>query len=115
MPPILLACNNVINQIQRVTQTFEKEQTASEAQLRYESHVTALAHERLSEHPHLQAEAIAKHYVAHATTALQLLKLVECRRYSGSYPELDRCIQMLVDEIKTNHRHDFGIELEWPK
>lgn len=82
--------------------------------IRYEMELTALARVRLSQHPHLQAEAIAKHYTAHATIALQLLKMLECRRHIGCYPELDRSIQMLVDEIKTNHRHDFGIELEWP-
>lgn len=72
-----------------------------------------MAFQRLEEHEHHQAEAIAKHYAAHATIALQILKMVECRKYTGGHPELDRSIQMLVDEIKNNHWHDFGIELEW--
>lgn len=81
---------------------------------RYETALTEMARGRLTQHPHLQAEAIARHYTAHATLALQLLKMVECRRHSETWPELERSIQMLVDEIKTNHRHDLGIELEWP-
>lgn len=81
---------------------------------RYEMALTDMARERLSLHPHLQAEAIARHYTAHATIALQLLKMLECRRHTETWPELERSIQMLTDEIKTNHRHDFGIELEWP-
>ena len=81
---------------------------------RYEMALTDMARGRLTQHPHLQAEAIAKHYTAHATIALQLLKMLECRNHTETWPELERSIQMLVDEIKTNHRHDFGIELEWP-
>jgi hypothetical protein len=81
---------------------------------RYEMALTDMARGRLTQHPHLQAEAIARHYTAHATIALQLLKMLECRRHTETWPELERSIQMLVDEIKTNHRHDFGIALEWP-
>lgn len=73
-----------------------------------------MARRRLEQHPHLQAEAIARHYTAHATIALGLLKMLECRRHNETLPELERSIQMLVDEIKTNHRRDLGIELEWP-
>jgi len=81
---------------------------------RYKQELGNMARRRLLTYPDCQAEAIAKHYAAHATIALQILKMLECRRHAGGYPELDRSIQMLVDEIKNNHWHDFGIELEWP-
>ena len=80
---------------------------------RYKQELGNMARHRLLMYPDCQAEAIAKHYAAHATIALQILKMLECRQHIGGYDELDRSIQMLVDEIKNNHWHDFGIELEW--
>lgn len=86
----------------------------SATSIRYEQAVMAIAHERLRRFPEHQAEAIAKHYAAHATTAMQILKMIEARRGTwDATPNLDQAIQMLVEQIKTNHRHDFGIELEW--
>lgn len=61
-----------------------------------------------------QAEAIARHYVAHATIAAQLLNTIEAsRQFKSPMPELDRFISYMVNTIKANHAKDFGIELEW--
>lgn len=81
---------------------------------RYKQEAGNLARYRLLTYPNHQAETIARHYVAHATMALQLLKMVETRQHNN-FPELDSRIQILVDVIKNNHWHDFGIELEWPR
>jgi hypothetical protein len=88
---------------------------ASAMSVRYEMQAMALAHERLRRFPEQQAEAIGKHYAAHATLALNLLELVRARRGSDDPTNLDAAIAHCVDQIKRNHRHDFGIELEWPE
>lgn len=82
---------------------------------RYEQHLSALAYDRLSKFPEQQAETIARHYTAHATLALNLLELIRARRYSDNPKDLDAGIAYHLEQIKRNHRHDFGIELEWPK
>lgn len=82
--------------------------------VRYERAVTALAYERLRRSSEQQAEAIARHYTAHATLALTLLDLLESRKHSHDTTALDATIEICVAQIKRNHRHDFGIELEWP-
>lgn len=77
-----------------------------------------LAFDMLCNHPHLQAGRIADHYMAHAETARQLHALIEAKRNlqsSKPTPSHDAAIQYIVDTIKTNHRCDLGIELEWPK
>jgi hypothetical protein len=74
----------------------------------------ALAYERMLKCPEAQAEVIAKHYVAHATLALNLLELTRSRRCSDNPQQLDAAIAWHVEEIRRNHRRDFGIELEWP-
>jgi hypothetical protein len=80
---------------------------------RYKQELGNIARQRLLKYPDCQAEAIAKHYIAHATVALQILKMLECCQ-SGAYPEIADSVQMLVSVIKNNHWQDFGIELEWP-
>ena len=74
-----------------------------------------MARRRLLTYPDQQAEAIAKHYAAHATIALQILKMVELRRQAGAYLDHDLIILRLVEVIKKNHWHDFGIELKWSR
>ena len=89
-------------------------QTASS--IRYDSMVAERAYESMRYgSPEYQAEVIAKHYASHATLALQLLELLKARRYGGATENLDSAIAWTVDQIKRNHRHSFGIELEWPK
>lgn len=65
-----------------------------------------------------QAEAIARHYVAHAQIALQALRLIELRQqyeqHLGRNP-LNSTISRLIETIKSNHARDLGIELEWPR
>ncbi len=74
----------------------------------------ALAYERLKRLPEMQAEIIAKHYAAHATLALTLLKLIQARRYSDNPSVFNSEIAYCMNQIKRNHQYDFGIELEWP-
>ena len=81
---------------------------------RCEMESMARAYERLHRFPEQQAEAIGKHYAAHATLALNLLELLRARRYSDDPTNFDAAIAHCVDQIKRNHRYDFGIELEWP-
>jgi hypothetical protein len=88
--------------------------TCSATATRYEMAAMALAYERMMKCPECQPEAIAKHYAAHATLALNLIELCKDRRYSDNPQELDAAIAHCVEQIKRNHRHDFGIELEWP-
>lgn len=84
---------------------------------RYKQELGNLARHRLAICPDYQAEAIARHYASHATLALELLKPVELRRQSavfhGDDNSLNHTIEMLVGQIKNNHWHDFGIELDW--
>lgn len=63
--------------------------------------------------PEREAETIAKHYVAHALLAQQILKLVEMGKQGPQTEELNLLIKRLVRDIKQNHLHDFGIPLEW--
>lgn len=65
--------------------------------------------------PDQQAEAIARHYAAHAMLAKDTLDMIAIkRRYDHQTPDLDMAIQTQIDAIKANHLKDFGIELEWP-
>jgi hypothetical protein len=83
--------------------------------IRHEQADRAIAYETLRRFPEHQAEAIAKHYVAHAMVALQILKIIEVQRGAlDTNPNIDQVIQLLVNQIKANHRHDLGIALEWP-
>lgn len=82
----------------------------SASQINYEQMQMDLAYNMLAEHPYQQAERIAKHYVAHATIALQILELL---KHKGESKDIELCAERLVNEIKRNHRHDFGIDLEW--
>ncbi len=68
----------------------------------------------LGEHPEIQAEIIARHYASLATVALNLLQLIEARRYLENAVEMDKCIEFFVEQIKTHHWQDLGIKLEWP-
>lgn len=72
---------------------------------------------RMSRIPKLaQAEAIARHYLAHAMTAGEILKMVEmCSRdrFSDQNPDALDLLDMMVSSIKQDHLHDFGIPLEW--
>jgi hypothetical protein len=63
--------------------------------------------------PVYQAERIAKHYVAHAVVARQILELVEMCRFRDESPATKDLIAMLVEQIKNNHAHELGIELKW--
>ena len=46
-------------------------------------------------------------------TSLEILKMIEVVRSTEGYPEINRSIVMLADEIKKNFRYSFGIEMEW--
>ena len=86
--------------------------------MRYEAATAAQTREMLAEYPHLQAEAIARHYAGYATIAMQILKLLrvlETSRYKDDCAELKALIKAQVDKIKAAHREDLGLELEWPK
>jgi hypothetical protein len=70
---------------------------------------------KLHQSPEDQVEAIVNHYVIQSVIAFNLLKLVKHRRNSKSTKTIDRAIAYCVNEIKRNHKHDFGIKLEWDK
>jgi hypothetical protein len=73
-------------------------------------------HRGLVESPSaVQAEAIARHYLAQMQTARDLLEMVEMRRGAADRAQVDRCIVWAVESIQINHRCDFGIELAWRK
>jgi hypothetical protein len=67
----------------------------------------------LALYPGEQAEAIAKHYAAHAKIAMELRRLCDMRSYNSGSTELEPIINYLVDQIKQNHSCDLGIALEW--
>lgn len=71
------------------------------------------AHRRNYLFPEREAETIAKHYVAHALVAQQILKLVEMGKQGPHTEELSLLIARLVRDIKQDHLHDFGIPLDW--
>jgi len=80
--------------------------------VRYEQMRAELARHRFYQNPEQEPEAIARHYVAHAMLALQLLEMIRFRQY-GPDEDLDCMILTLTKQIKENHLHDFGIKLEW--
>jgi hypothetical protein len=86
----------------------------STSAVRYEACMMELARKRLSECPDYQAEAIAKHYASLAIVAMNLLEMLQQRRYGTNPQVLDDLIDYRVEQIKSSHRLDFGIELEWP-
>ena len=88
-------------------------ETMSSTAIRYEASAIALAYQSLCQCQDRQAETIARHYIAHATLALNLLHLIEARRHSSDPVNLDAAIDHCVQQIKRNHMYDFGIELEW--
>lgn len=83
--------------------------TATE--IRAETMAIQSAFQRLAEHPELQVEAIAKHYLAHAYLSKDLVSMINLRRRNVT--GLDEMIQVGIEFIKRNHAHDLGIPLEW--
>ena len=77
------------------------------------SYEMGLSYERLHRFPEAQAEAIGRHYAAHTKIAMEILKLIELRQYATDTTNVDAAIAYFVEQIKRNHRHDFGIDLEW--
>jgi hypothetical protein len=75
------------------------------------------AYNRLCMYPEDQSLAIASHYAAHAQVAKELLRLIAALEYV--HPDvvdgLNITINNFVEIIKTNHRHDLGLELKWAK
>ena len=101
------------------TQTQDERSTSGQSRstvgLAQERYEMARTYERLWECPEEQAEAIGRHYAAHAKIAMELLKLIELRRYATdtTNANADAAIAYLVEQIKRNHRHDLGMALEW--
>ncbi len=87
------------------------EKTASQS--RYETAHAQRAHALLATRLEYQAEAIANHYTAHALVALHLKRAVAERQRHGPSDGRDRFIEILLNQIKSAHLHDFGIPLEW--
>ncbi len=84
------------------------------SETRYQRTLADMRAYNLAEHPTIQAEIIARHYTSLATTALNLLQLIEARRYSENPEPLDQCIDFCLRQIKDLHWQDLGIKLEWP-
>lgn len=91
-------------------------EAAGSAMTRHEMMDMMLKYRMLSEHPQAQAEAIARHYLAHTNLALDLLNIIEVKRLAptgAGTTSSDDAIRYLVDEIKQGHAHDLGIQLDW--
>lgn len=73
------------------------------------------AYGRLAKQPENQAEEIARHYLAHAMIAKQILELIDMRREfaPGTFAAADYVINCLITQIKDDHRFDLGLALEW--
>ena len=80
---------------------------------RYETLKAGQTFTRLAQHPHMQAEAIAGHYLKLAHLAMETKNLVDFRRYRGGGESIDQLIDHHVATIRKCHREDFGIDLEW--
>lgn len=91
---------------------MNENETQTASAINYERNAMALAYSMLANHPEREAEIIARHYVAHATLALEILQLLEMRRYSADSGET-AIVKRCVEFIKRNHKYDFGIPLEW--
>jgi len=90
-----------------------REKTAT--QIRVEMMQMRQAYCRLERDFVSQAEAIANHYIAHAQIALELKRVVQHYKELDALASTMSVMQIMVDQIKANHKYDFGIELEWPK
>ena len=89
------------------------EKTAT--QIRLDADKARLSYSMLRADPQAQAEAIARHYIAHAQMALQIVKLLDAKKIIGDpNPAIDEIVEFQVKQIKANHWADFGIALEWP-
>lgn len=73
----------------------------------------ALTYGSLIRFPEYQAEAIIRHYAAHASMALQTMKIMEQARYTEDKSVVNELIAYNIEIIKLNHVADFGIPLEW--
>jgi NADH:ubiquinone oxidoreductase subunit E len=75
-------------------------------------HAVDLTIRRLAGDPLAQAEAIARHYTAHAHSAMCLLKLIQSTRGQLT-PAVREVIQLMVAQIQAGHLHDLGLYLDW--
>ena len=92
-----------------------KTEQRSISEIRMEEERRLMAYYHMSKSSPIQrAEAIAKHYVVHANLAMNLLKLLEMARHHGCPGDSMYAAKMMVDQITSDHMHDFGIKLEWP-
>jgi hypothetical protein len=82
------------------------------AQVCYEEMQRQRVYHRLAEHPNIQAEAIAAHYMRHAMVARDLLHLIVASSKSPANSSA-HIIDMLVKQIKQGHEADLGLRLEW--
>lgn len=85
----------------------------SHAELQQDRITIDLARRRLVGSASEQARAIAKHYVRHAMLAQTLARLLEAQCLRCAHPDAESLIQSMVNQIKRDHLHDFGIALEW--
>lgn len=69
--------------------------------------------EMLTNHPHLQPEQIARHYVKVAQLSLDLLELINLGKQMEATEYSESVISHMVKRIKVAHREDLGIELSW--
>ncbi len=69
---------------------------------------------RLADHPELQSEAIALHYLSLQDTARDLLELIKYEKY-GRISVPAGMIEELTNRIKIAHAGSFGLELNWDK
>ena len=89
--------------------------TGSASQDRIRAMELAMKREMLSKGGEMaQAEAIARHYVATATTALNLFKIIEASRHKPMTDDTIGVIRFVADKLRAAHAHDLGIELSWP-
>lgn len=79
---------------------------------RYKEAVRLRKFHELREYPQARAEAIARHYVAHANVALQMLHLIEFLKgkHNNDGSEI---LSRMVRDIVERHETDLGIKLDW--
>lgn len=86
------------------------EQTATEINIIENRRLIAYA--RLQAYPEAQAIIIAKHYIAHAILAKEIVEVIERYDY---HPVVNELVSKLVGTIKENHLIDLGIALDWSR
>lgn len=85
-------------------------------QARYERERTILTRRQVARlDPVRRAQAVARHYAAHAALALEILNMVEGMEQYDIKPEIgEPTARLLLEQLQRAHLADLGVPLEWP-